>query len=267
MGDETGVVMLLVRTSVVNAEPKQTDVEMRKLFEIGGLVTAVVLIAFGVVAIVMGVNGRSTVQSSLSQEQIAGTPDMTPSGIAAEVKADQASQTKLVASMKAVGVSVTPSPITTPTCSIAGVTVSSGASARCFAQYMRVHTFAASSGLVYAQMGRFQAKPSTPLKATDGAGGTSDPKFAALDPLTKQPLDNGRRNTWVTYTAITTALNTSYMASQLALFGIVVGFALLLSGIGFGVLAIGGALRNPETVLKALRPRTAAKTSAPVTSV
>jgi tRNA G37 N-methylase TrmD len=50
---------------------------MRKLFEIGGLVTAVVLIAFGVVAIVMGVNGRSTVQDSLSQEQIAGTPDMT----------------------------------------------------------------------------------------------------------------------------------------------------------------------------------------------
>ena len=240
---------------------------MRKLFEIGGLVTAVVLIAFGVVAIVMGVNGRSTVQNSLSQEQITGTPDMTPSAIKPEVAADLKAQSQLISKMKAAGVSVTASPIATPTCSIAGKTVNSGASARCFAQYMRVHTFAASSGLVYAQMGRFQATPTAPLKATDGAGGTSDPKYAALDPQTKLPLDNGRRNTWVTYTAITTALNTSYMASQLALFGIVVGFALLLSGIGFGVLAIGGALRNPETVLRGLRPRAATESTAPLQTV
>ena len=34
------------------------------------------------------------------------------------------------------------------------------------------------------------------------------------------------------------------MAEQLALFGIVVGIALVLSGIGFLVLAIGGALRH-----------------------
>jgi F0F1-type ATP synthase membrane subunit c/vacuolar-type H+-ATPase subunit K len=249
----------------VPAEPE--DVEMRKLFEIGGLVAAVVLIGFGVVAIVMGVNGRSTVQSSLKQEQITGTSDMSPSGIAAEVKADQKLQDGLVARMKTVGVTVTPSEIATPTCTVAGTTVGSGASARCFGEYMRVHTFAASSGLVYSQMGRFQAKPAAPLKLTDGAGGTNDPKYAALDPQTKQPLDNGRRNTWVTFTAITTALNTSYMASQLALFGIVVGFALLLSGIGFGVLAIGGALRNPETVLRALRPRAATKSGAPQPTV
>jgi len=37
------------------------------------------------------------------------------------------------------------------------------------------------------------------------------------------------------------------MAEQLALFGIVVGIALLLSGIGFGVLTLGGALkRRPQ---------------------
>jgi hypothetical protein len=76
-----------------------------------------------------------------------------------------------------------------------------------------------------------------------------------LDSVTKQPISNGRRNTWVTYTALTTALNSSFMASQLALFGIVVGFALLLSGFGFAILAIGGALRNPNTVIRALRPR------------
>ena len=34
---------------------------MRKVFEIGGLVAGVVLIAFGVAAIAMGFNGRSTV--------------------------------------------------------------------------------------------------------------------------------------------------------------------------------------------------------------
>lgn len=235
--------------------PAAKDGEMRKFFEIGGLVTAVVLIGFGVVAIAMGVNGRSTVQDSLRQEQIIGTPDMTPSAIAGEVTADRAAQSALVAKMKTAGVTVTPSAITTPTCSIAGKTVNSGASARCFAEYMRIHTFAGSSGLVYSQMGRFLAKDSAPLKATDGAGGTSDPKFAVLDSVTKQPIENGRRNTWVTYTALTTALNSSFMASQLALFGIVVGFALLLSGIGFAVLAIGGALRNPNTVIRALRPR------------
>jgi hypothetical protein len=240
---------------------------MRKWFEIGGLVTSVVLIGFGVVAIVMGVSGRSTVTNSLRQEQIIGTPDMTPSAIAAEVTADRAAQTKLIASMKAKGVVVIPSAITTPSCSVAGKTVNSGASARCFAEYMRVHTFAASGGLVYSQMGRFQALPSAPLAQTDGAGGTSNDKFAAIDSVTKQPLENGRRNTWVTYTALTTALNSSFMASQLALFGIVVGFALLLSGVGFAVLAIGGALRNPDTAIRALRPRAAAPTAKPLPTV
>ena len=64
-----------------------------------------------------------------------------------------------------------------------------------------------------------------------------------------QPLDNPKRNVWINETALSTALNTSYMAEQIALFGIVVGFALLLTGVGFGILALGGALRNPETSL------------------
>ena len=67
---------------------------------------------------------------------------------------------------------------------------------------------------------------------------------------TAQPVANAARNTWVTATALSTALNTSYMAEQLALFGIVVGIALLLSGIGFAVLAVGGTLRNPDPALK-----------------
>jgi hypothetical protein len=230
---------------------------VRKVLELGGLATAVVLIVFGVVAIAMGASGRSTVSDSLGQEQIIGTPDMTPTAIAAEVKADRAAQTALVAKMKGAGVTIVPSPIKTPSCSVANEKVSSGSSARCFAEYMRIHTFAASSGLVYSQMGRFQAKSGAPLKATDGAGGTNDPKWAVTDATTKQPLDNGRRDTWVTYTALTTALNSAYMASSLALFGIVVGVALLLSGIGFAVLALGGALRNPGSVLRGLLHREA----------
>ena len=51
---------------------------------------------------------------------------------------------------------------------------------------------------------------------------------------------------WVTYTALTTALNTSYFATQMALFGVVIGIALLLAGIGFEILAIGGALESPK---------------------
>ena len=59
---------------------------MRKLLQIGGFVSAAVLIVFGVVAIVMGVNGRSTVQNSLKQEFIVGSPDMTPALIREEAK-------------------------------------------------------------------------------------------------------------------------------------------------------------------------------------
>ena len=47
---------------------------MRKLFEIGGLVAAAILIAFGVAAIVMGVNGRSTVQTSLTRRRSSAHP-------------------------------------------------------------------------------------------------------------------------------------------------------------------------------------------------
>ena len=43
------------------------------------------------------------------------------------------------------------------------------------------------------------------------------------------------------------------MAEQLSIFGIVTGVALLLSGFGFAILAIGGALRNPDTAFAFLR--------------
>jgi hypothetical protein len=220
--------------------------DVRRALEIGGIIAAVVLIGFGVATIVLGLNGRSTVNSSLKQEQITGSPDMTPTAIADEVTAAKQAQDQLVTKMKGAGVTVTPSPINTPSCSVAGKQVTTGDEARCFAEYMRIHTFEATSGLTYSQMGRYQAKPDAPLKATDGLGGTNDATQAVTDPKTSQPVSNGRRDLWVTYTALTTALNSSYLASQLGLFSVVVGVALLLTGIGFGVLAIGGALRLRE---------------------
>ncbi len=210
---------------------------MRKLFEIGGVVAAAVLIAFGIAAIVMGFNGQSTVKDSLKQEKIVGTPDMTPAAIKAEAK----------------DASLNVSKISFPTISVAGKPINNGERAHTFAGYMRIHALEATQGMTYAQMGRYQALPNAPKQFTDGIGGTNDPKYAVTDPKTKQPVDNGRRNVWVTETALSTALNAGYMASKIALFGVVVGFALLLSGIGFAILAIGGALRNPETALTFLR--------------
>ncbi len=73
-----------------------------------------------------------------------------------------------------------------------------------------------------------------PRFASADGKGTND----ATKALTSngQPVDNAARNTWVTETALTTALNVSYMADRLALFSVVVGFALLLAGVGFIIL-------------------------------
>jgi hypothetical protein len=93
-------------------------------------------------------------------------------------------------------------------------------------------------------MGRFVAKPGTPKAQLTPDGATSSEQYALVDSATKRPVANGARDLWVTETALTTALNTSYMADKLGLFGIVVGVALLLSGIGFIVLAYAALHRN-----------------------
>jgi len=221
---------------------------MRKYFEFGGLVAAVVLIVFGAVAITMGVNGRSTVNKSLKNEYIVGTPDMTPSAIKAEA------QKAGIASAVTVW----------PTKSVANQRIDTGAKARLMAEYMRIHTLEATHGFTFAQMGIYTAKPGTPKAQLMPGGGTDDAASAAIDPQTKAPVQNAARQIWVTETALTTALNTSYMASQLGLFGIVVGIALLLSGFGFAILAIGGALRNPQTALTFLRRPTTKTPAVPV---
>jgi hypothetical protein len=132
-----------------------------------------------------------------------------------------------------------------PTVAVAGKSINSGPRARAFASYMRIHALEATGGFTYAQMGRFQAKPDAAKADLAVGGGTDNPAAALVDPATKQPVANGIRNLWVTETALTTALNTSYMADRLGLFGIVVGVALLLSGIGFIILSFA-ALHRPR---------------------
>jgi hypothetical protein len=169
-------------------------VTMRKALEYGGIAAGVVLIALGIATIVLSVKGHNEVRSSLKQEQIVGSPDMTPEAIAQEAQdAGLPASTDL------------------PTCNVADKSIDTGSEAKCFADYMRIHALESTGGLTYAQ-----------------------------------PVSNGARNIWVTETSLATALYTSFLAEGTALFGIVVAIALLLAGIGFMVLAIGGALRRGE---------------------
>jgi hypothetical protein len=204
----------------------------RKLFEWGGFGAGAILVAFGVVAIVMGFSGRATVADSLKQEKIVGSADMTPALIAKEAKEAGLTNVDL------------------PTVAVAGKQINSGPRARAFASYMRIHALEATAGYTYAEMGRFQAKPDTPKAQLAVGGGTDNSQWALIDTATKQPVANGARNIWVTETALSTALNTSYMADRLGLFGIVVGVALLLSGIGFIVLAFAALHRRQIAAAK-----------------
>ncbi len=195
----------------------------RRVLEIGGIAAGVVMVAFGIGALVLGINAHSTVGDELTREVIVGSPDMKPAEI--EKAVQEAGLTN----------------VTIPSCDVAGKEIKTGTDARCFAQYMRIHALESSGGLTYAEMGRFvaAANPNDPK-------GTSDEAAAAKDD-NGEPISNGARNTWVTETALATALNVSYMAEQIAVFGIVVGIALLLSGIGFIILALvvlGGGSRK-----------------------
>ena len=182
---------------------------MRRMLEYGGYAAAVVLVAFGIGALVLSINGKSTVKDNLGQEKIVGSADMTPDAIAAEAEKAGLSGVDL------------------PSCSVAGEQVYTGCVARCFASYLRIHALEASGGKTYAEMPRF---------ATADGTGTNDPAQAQKD-ANGQPVSNAARDLWVTETALSTALNTAYLADQLGTFGIVVGIALILAGIGFAVLA------------------------------
>jgi hypothetical protein len=165
----------------------------------GGIIAAVVLVAFGVGSIYSGVDGRNMVRDNLRQENIVGTPDSK----------------------------------------IPGQLVSTGSEARAFADVMRAHTLEATGGKTYAEMDRFLAK---------GGGTTSDEKAALVQK--GEPVENPARNIWVTSAALSTALNTAYFAEQVALFSIIMGIALLLTGVGFGVVSLRLLKRERQTDMR-----------------
>jgi hypothetical protein len=185
-----------------------------KLLRIGGYVSGGVLIAFGIVVIVLGVWGISFTRDHLEQEGIVFGPASDPA------VAEHAEQW-------------------------AGEQVKTGSQALAFANVMREHTLESTGGLTYAEMGRFKsaADPTDPK-------GTNDEAAAAKDE-NGQPISNGARDIWVTETALTTALNMGFMSEMLSVFSIVVGSALLLTGIGFVILAIAvfGRARPAEATI------------------
>ena len=192
---------------------------MRSTFKWGGIAASVILILFGVGSIGAGIWGIHFTRDQLQLEQITGSPDMTPSAIKTE--AQQAGLTN----------------VDFPTCSVAGEKVDTGSEAKCFASYMRIHTLLSTGGQVYAEMPRFLDKDGKP---------TNDEAQAANDPATGAPVQNHARDIWVTYTALSTALNTSYFAETVGVFGIVMGIALLLVGMGFLILTLGGLGQRTE---------------------
>lgn len=185
---------------------------MSRPLRLAGIVAGIVLVAFGIGAIVIGISGRHEVSTDVKREQIVGTPDMKPSLIAQAVKE---------AGLKNIAL---------PTCDVAGKSIANGADAKCFASYMRIHALEATGGKTYAQM---------PQYATADGKGTSVATEAVKDPKTGAPQSNQARQVWINETALSTALNTSFFAASVGLFAIVMGIALLLSGIGFLVLALG----------------------------
>ena len=98
------------------------------IFKWGGIAASVILIAFGIGSIAVGAWGINYTRDQLKNEQIVGSPDMTPDAIKAE--GEKAGLTN----------------VDYPTCDVAGETVDTGQEAKCFASYMRIHALEATGG-------------------------------------------------------------------------------------------------------------------------
>ena len=167
---------------------------------IGGYVSGGLLIFLGVVVTVLGIWGFAFTRDHIAREGISFGPIEDPA--VAEHAPDWA-----------------------------GEPVDTGRKALAQAEIMREHTLSNTGGLTYAEMGQYQSAedPSDPV-------GTNDPEAAAQDE-NGEPISNSARNIWVTETALATALDMGFMSEMLSIFSIIVGIALLLTGIGLVILA------------------------------
>jgi hypothetical protein len=107
---------------------------MRKLFQYGGIAASIVLIAFGIGALYMGIDGRGYVRDNLASEKIVGTEDST----------------------------------------IPGQLVDTGAEAQAFATVIRKHTLEATGGQTYSEMERFIGKDGKPTSDESAAAINQD---------------------------------------------------------------------------------------------
>ena len=121
--------------------------------------------------------------------------------------------------------------ITTPEdATIPNVTVDDAASARSMADVIGKHSFDATDGRTYSEMGRYLA--------TDG-GDTNDPELA-MTGADGKPVANPLRNTAFQASSLRTSLYTSVMAFNVS--DLVIGLGLMIVVLGLAVGGMGIAL-------------------------
>lgn len=188
----------------------------------GGLAAGALLVLLGVIWIWQGASARDEVHKTISREQIVGTPDMSAATFAGKA----------------------PGGASLPTCDVANEPITTGAEARCFADWMRVHALEGTGGKTFSQMGRF-------LDA-DGKDVFNESE-AAKDPKTGQPVSNPAREQWVTQRALATGLELAFVGEQTSLFSLATGVVFLLIGIGLIVMLTVGGLLHERTAPDATR--------------
>ncbi|MEY2533198.1 MAG: hypothetical protein QOF29_1108 [bacterium] len=160
---------------------------MSKLFRYAGMAASIVLIAFGIGSVVVGIDGRQQVRSDLAREQIVGTPDST----------------------------------------IPNQTVDTGGEAQAFAKVMRTHALEATGGQTYAQMGQYldsAGKPTSDAKAAATDPKTDKP---VTNPARNIWVTQTALSTALNTAYFAESVATFVMAMGLALLLVGVGFLVL----------------------------------------
>ena len=166
-------------------------------FRLGGIIAGLVLIAFGLGAIVIGLAGRHEVSTDVKREQIVGTPDMKPSVIAQKVK-EAGLQERRPAD---------------------AATSPARRSPTARGQVLRqLHAHPRPRG-----DRRQDLRPDAAVRDRRRQGHRRRRRRPPRTPRRGQPQANQARQVWINETALSTALNTSFFAASVGLFAIVMG--------------------------------------------
>ena len=165
---------------------------MKKLFPVALMLLGVVFVAAGVYTVSRGFDAKDQVKSELLAQNITTPEDA----------------------------------------SIPNARVDDIPTARAMADIIDVHARESTSGLTYAEMGRFMAKDGTPE-------GTSDEKAALLDDQ-GNPVPNGLRNVAFQASTLRTSLYSSIMAFEVG--NLVIGLGAMILVLGLAIGGVGVAL-------------------------